>query len=123
MFPKIPLVKSAIESLYDATATVRTYQTAVTKGIKHQTLTELASGFRCRIGYQSLPEATGKDTADTQVTIIKMFYDGDAVTIPAGAVITIVWDDCRTDTFENASVPAVYTHHAEVTLKRVRDKP
>ena len=50
MFPKIPLVKSAIESLYDATATVRTYQTAVTKGIKRQTLTELARGIRCRIG-------------------------------------------------------------------------
>lgn len=123
MFPKIPLVKSAIESLYDATATVRTYQTAVTKGIKRQTLTELVRGIRCRIGYQSLPEATGKDTADTQVTIIKMFYDGTAVTIPAGAVIDIVWDDGRADTFENASVPAVYTHHAEVTLKRVRDKP
>ena len=119
MFPKIPLVKSAIESLYDATATVRTYQIAVTKGIKRQTLTELARGIRCRIGYQSLPEATGKDTADTQVTIIKMFYDGTAVTIPAGAV----WDDGRKDTFENASVPAVYAHHAEVTLKRVRDKP
>ena len=123
MFPKIPLVKEAIESLYDATATVRTYQTTVTKGVKRQTLTELAKDLRCRIGYQSLPEATGKDTADTQVTIIKMFYDGAAVTIPAGAVIDIVWDDGRTDTFENASVPAVYTHHAEVTLRRVRDKP
>lgn len=123
MFPKIPLVKEAIGSLYDATATVRTYQTAVTKGVKRQTLTELAKGIRCRIGDQSLPEATGKDTADTQVTIIKMFYDGSAVTIPAGAVIDIVWDDGRADTFENASVPAVYTHHAEVTLKRVRDKP
>ena len=120
MFPKIPLVKSAIESLYDATATVRTYQTAV---IKRQTLTELARGIRCRIGYQSLPEATGKDTADTQVTIIKMFYDGSAVAIPTGAVIDVAWDDGRTDTFENASVPAVYSHHAEVTLKRVRDKP
>lgn len=122
MFPKIPLVKSAIESLYDATATVRTYQTAVTKGIKRQTLTELARGIRCRIGYQSLP-ATSKDTADTQVTVIKMFYDGSAVAIPTGAVIDVVWDDGRADTFENASVPAVYSHHAEVTLKRVRDKP
>lgn len=123
MFPKIPLVKSAIESLYDATATVRTYQIAVTKGIKRQTLTELARGIRCRIGYQSLPEATSKDTADTQVTVIKMFYDGSAATIPPGAVIDVIWDDGRKDTFENASVPAVYAHHAEVTLKRVRDKP
>lgn len=123
MFPKIPMVTSAIESLYDATATVRTYQTAVTKGIKRQTLTELARGIRCRIGYQSLPEATSKDTADTQVTVIKMFYDGSAVAIPTGAVIDVVWDDGRADTFENASVPAVYSHHAEVTLKRVRDKP
>ena len=123
MFPKIPLVISAIESLYDATATVRTYQTAVTKGIKRQTLTELARGIRCRIGYQSLPEATSKDTADTQVNVIKMFYDGSAVAIPTGAVIDVVWDDGRADTFENASVPAVYSHHAEVTLKRVRDKP
>lgn len=123
MFPKIPLVKSAIESLYDATATVRTYQIAVTKGIKRQTLTELVRGIRCRIGYQSLPEATSKDTADTQVTVIKMFYDGSTVAIPTGAVIDVVWDDGRADTFENASVPAVYSHHAEVTLKRVRDKP
>lgn len=123
MFPKIPMVTSAIESLYDATATVRTYQIAVTKGIKRQTLTELARGIRCRIGYQSLPEATSKDTADTQVTVIKMFYDGSAVAIPTGAVIDVVWDDGRADTFENASVPAVYSHHAEVTLKRVRDKP
>lgn len=123
MFPKIPLVKSAIESLYDATATIRTYQTATTKGIRRQALTELAKGIRCRIGYQSLPEATSKDTADAQVTIIKMFYDGSAVTIPTGAVIDVLWDDGRADTFENASVPAVYSHHAEVTLKRVRDKP
>lgn len=123
MFPKIAVVKQAIENLYDATATIKTYQTATTNGIRRQTLTELANGIRCRIGYQSLPEATSKDTADTQVTIIKMFYDGAAVTIPTGAVIDIVWDDGRSDTFENASVPAVYSHHAEVTLKRVRDKP
>lgn len=123
MFPKIALVKQAIENLYDATATIRTYQTATTKGIRRQALTELAKEVRCRIGYQSLPEATSKDTADTQVTIIKMFYDGEAVAIPAGAVIDVVWDDGRADTFENASVPAVYSHHAEVILKRVRDKP
>ena len=124
MFPKIAMVRTALESLYDAKAAVYTYTCTIdAHHITTQKLTKLISDLPCRISYQRNEAAQTTDTVDTQDMMITMIYSDTSIAIPAGSQIMVTWDDGRTDAFENASVPSVYTHHAEVRLGREKDKP
>jgi hypothetical protein len=124
MLPKIALVKSAIESLYDASADIYTYQPTVgDDGISRDSPKIFKSGIRCRINFQSVPATKDTDTADMLTVMITMYYDGSAVSIPTGSLIKVTWDDGRTDEFKNAGYQAVYVNHSEIQLERVLVHP
>jgi hypothetical protein len=118
------MVKTAISSLYNASADIYTYHSKVDDNhITTKTLKLAAGEIRCRISYLSMGIANSSDINDTQDSTIKLIYDGAGISIPAGSRIHITWDDGRTDEYENTSVPAVYSHHAEISLIRVRTRP
>ena len=123
MFPKITLVKQAIESLYDATAEVYAYEPVVLENGATDSTLHLQGTSRCRICYKSISQTQTVDTVDTQQQIIKMHYDGASLVIKPGSKIIVNWDDGRTETFCNTSLPQVYPHHAELTLELKASKP
>ncbi len=123
MFPKIAVVKKAVQSLYDATATVSTWEKVKdASNITREKLQKLGE-TRCRVVYRSVPAAQGNDTADLLPVEISMNYDAEALTIPSGSRIHIKWDDGREEDFQNSSFPAVYPHHGSVQLERVERRP
>lgn len=123
MFPKIAVVKKAIQGLYDATATVSTWgKVKDASNITREKLQQVGE-VRCRVVYRSVPAAQGNDTADLLPVEISMNYDAEALKIPPGSQIHIKWDDGREEDFQNSSFPAVYSHHGSVQLERVEKRP
>lgn len=123
MFPKISMVKKAIESLYDATATVYKLTEVTKDSITTEERAIQTSSLRCRVSYKNIGAAQSTDTIDTQHQEIKLYFDADDAVIEAGSIIDVLWDDGREATFKNASIPQVYNHHAELTLLLNEDKP
>ncbi len=123
MFPQIALVKSAIESLYDASAKVYSFEPVLLASGATDSVETYKGLIRCRVSYKSINQTQTTDTVDTQQQAIKMYYAGAALTITPGSKIVITWDDGRTATFHNASLPQVYPHHAELTLELEETKP
>ncbi|WP_337464974.1 hypothetical protein [Acidaminococcus timonensis] len=123
MFPKIAVVKKAVQSLYDATATVSTWKKEKdASNITREKLQQLGE-TRCRVVYRSVPAVQGNDMADLLPVEISMNYDAEALNIPPGSRIHIKWDDGREEDFQNSSFPAVYLHHGSVQLERVGRRP
>ena len=123
MFPKIAVVKKAVQGLYDATATVSTWgKVKDASNITREKLQQVGE-VRCRVVYRSVPAAQGNDTADLLPVEISMNYDAEALKIPPGSQIHIKWDDGREEDFQNSSFPAVYSHHGSVQLERVEKRP
>lgn len=123
MFPKIAVVKKAVQGLYDATATVSTWEKVKdASNITREKLQQVGE-VRCRVVYRSVPAAQGNDTADLLPVEISMNYDAEALKISPGSQIHIKWDDGREEDFQNSSFPAVYSHHGSVQLERVGKRP
>lgn len=123
MFPKIPLVKTAIQGLNNATATVSTRQTVKDENNITRTKLVAAGSIRCRISYSSVPVIADSDTVDVMTAQVKMNYDPADMTIAPGSYVHVKWDDGKEEDFQNSSLPAIYTHHAELSLERVNKKP
>lgn len=123
MFPEIALVKAAVKNLDNATATISTREKV--KDANNITRTKLveAGSIRCRISYSSVPVVSDSDTVDQLTTQVKMNYDPADMTIAPGSSIHVKWDDGKEEDFQNSSYPAVYTHHAELSLERVKKQP
>lgn len=124
MFPKIPVVKTAVERFFNATASIYIKDAAKDAyGITRHQNKEYGN-IRCRVSYGggiSAPESA--DTVDVVHDSITMIYDGSLIDVPTGSKVDVVWDDGRTSSFENTSWPKVYSHHAEMTLKRAEVHP
>lgn len=124
MFPKISVVKTAVERLFNATASIYVLAEAEDQyGVTRPNKTAYGN-IRCRISYGGgIGPPVSSDTVDTSSDTITMIYDGTVLDIPDGSQVTVVWDDGRTEYFYNASWPKVYSHHAEMTLRRLEVHP
>lgn len=123
---KLPAgVKKAIESLLDATADVYTVESSVDEHhITRQTFVKTISALPCRVSYKTNDQARPTDdrTVDALTMEITLFYTDTSVDIPAGSKIIVTWEDGRTETFWNASKPAIYWNHGEVELSRKKEQ-
>lgn len=125
MFPALSVVKKTIEAMYDATAYIYIDNPATDKNnITVHALTKLLGTVRCRISYKRILPVITADTADSDIQKIMMIYSSSAdIQIPDGSKIVIKWDDGRTDTFQNSSLPKVYQYTAQVSLERAAVHP
>ena len=122
MLPKISLVKSAIEHLYDGVATIK--EVRKRKNEKNIMVTEwvvVATDLPCRVSYKTLAPAVGSDTADTIAQAITLFTAPD-IDVKPGSRIT-VRQRGREMKFSSSGIPAVYDSHQEIPLARIEEHP
>lgn len=122
MLPKIPLVRSAIEKLYDGVATIE--EVRKRKNEKNIMVTEwvaVATDLPCRVSYKTLAPAVGADTADTIAQVITLFTSPDIIVLP-GSRIT-VRQRGREMKFSCSGIPAVYDSHQEIPMTRREEHP
>ena len=122
MLPKIPLVRSAIEKLYDGVATIE--EVRKRKNEKNIMVTEwvaAAADLPCRVSYKTLAPAVGADTADTIAQVITLFTSPDIIVLP-GSRIT-VRQRGREMKFSCSGIPAVYDSHQEIPMTRREEHP
>lgn len=122
MLPKIPLVRAAVENLYDGTATIE--EVRKHKNDKNVTVAEwsvVATDLPCRVSYKTLSPAAGADTADTIAQAITLFTSPDIVVSP-GSRIT-VRQRGRDMTCSSSGIPAVYDSHQEIPMTRREEHP
>lgn len=122
MLPKIPLVKQAIESLYDGKAVIE--EARKRKNEKNVTVSEwvvVAEDIPCRVSYKTISAAEKSDTADTIAQAITLFTSPDIIVLP-GSRIT-VRQRGREMKFSCSGIPAVYDSHQEIPLARREEHP
>lgn len=122
MLPKIPLVKQAIESLYDGKAVIE--EARKRKNEKNVTVSEwavVAEDIPCRVSYKTLSSAEKSDTADGIAQAITLFTSPDIIVLP-GSRIT-VRQRGREMKFSCSGIPAVYDSHQEIPLTRREEHP
>ena len=122
MLPKISLVKSAIEHLYDGVATIE--EVRKRKNEKNIMVTEwvvVATDLPCRVSYKTLVPAVESDTADTIAQAITLFTSPDIIVLP-GSRIT-VRQRGREMKFSCSGIPAVYDSHQEIPMARREEHP
>lgn len=122
MLPKIPLVRTAVEKLYDGTATIE--EGRKRKNDKNVTMTEwnaVAVEVPCRVSYKTLSPAAGSDTADTIAQAITLFTSPD-IDVKPGSRIT-VRQRGREMKFFSSGIPAVYDSHQEIPMTRREEHP
>lgn len=122
MLPKIPLVKQAIESLYDGKAIIE--EARKRKNEKNVTVSEwvvVAEDIPCRVSYKTLSAAEKSDTADTIAQAITLFTAPD-IDVKPGSHIT-VRQRGREMRFFCSGIPAVYDSHQEIPLARREEHP
>lgn len=125
MFQALSVVKETIESLYDAMATIYVDNpTADQYGAVTHPLTKKLASVRCRISYKRILPVVTNDIVDKDIQKIIMIYTTNAaIKIPDGSKIVVAWDDGRTDTFQNSSLPKVYQYTTQLELQRMAVKP
>ena len=127
MLPKIPLVKQAIESLYDGKAIIE--EARKRKNEKNVTVSEwvvVAEDIPCRVSYKTLSAAEKSDTADTIAQAITLFTAPDIDVKPSYRHSSRrFWQDggCREMRFFCSGIPAVYDSHQEIPLARREEHP
>lgn len=122
MLPKIPLVKQAIESLYDGKAIIE--EARKRKNEKNVTVSEwavVAEDIPCRVSYKTLSAAEKSDTADGITQAITLFTAPD-IDVKPGSHIT-VRQRGREMKFSCSGIPAVYDSHQEIPLARREEHP
>lgn len=122
MLPKIPLVRSAIEKLYDGVATIE--EVRKRKNEKNIMVTEWVAAVTdlpCRVSYKTLAPAVGVDTADTITQVITLFTSPDVIVLP-GSRIT-VRQRGREMKFSCSGISAVYDSHQEIPMTRREEHP
>lgn len=122
MLPKIPLVRRAVERLYDGRATVEEARKEKNaKSITVATWYVAAQDVPCRVSYKTIAPASRSDTADSIAQAITLFAAPD-IDIKPGSRVTVVQRG-RTMKYACAGVPAVYGSHQEVPLARWEEHP
>ena len=122
MLPKIPLVKQAIESLYDGKAIIE--EARKRKNEKNVTVSVwavVAEEIPCRVSYKTLSAAETSDTADTLAQGITLFTAPD-IDVKPGSRIT-VRQRGREMKFSSSGIPAVYDSHQEIPMTRREEHP
>ena len=122
MLPKIPMVRSAVERLYDGIATIE--EARKRKNEKNIMVSEwvaVATDLPCRVSYKTLSPAAGSDTADTIAQAITLFTSPDIIVSP-GSRIT-VRQRGRDMKFSSSGIPAVYDSHQEIPMTRREEHP
>ena len=122
MLPKIPLVKQAIESLYDGRAIIE--EARKRKNEKNVTVSEwavVAEDIPCRVSYKTLSAAEKSDMADTITQAITLFTAPN-IDVKPGSRIT-VRQRGREMKFSCSGIPAVYDSHQEIPLTRIEEHP
>lgn len=122
MLPKIPLVRRAVERLYDGRATVEEARKEKNpKNITALVWSAVARDVPCRVSYKTLAPAGQSDTADSIAQAITLFTAPDIDIKPGSRVIVV--QRGYTMRFSCAGIPAVYESHQEVPLTRWEEHP
>lgn len=122
MLPKIPLVRRAVERLYDGRATVE--EARKEKNAKNITTllwAVVAKDVPCRVSYKTLAPAGRSDTVDSIAQTITLFTAPE-IAIKPGSRVTVTQRG-RTMRFACSGIPAVYDSHQEIPLARWEEHP
>ena len=122
MLSKIPLVRRAVERLYDGRATVE--EASKEKNAKNITAlvwSAVAQDVPCRVSYKTLAPAGRSDTVDSIAQAITLFTAPD-IDIKPGSHVTVTQRG-RTMHFSCSGIPAVYDSHQEIPLIRAEEHP
>lgn len=122
MLPKIPLVRRAIERLYDGRATVEEARKEKnSKNITALIWSAVAQDVPCRVSYKTVAPAGPSDTVDSIAQAITLFTAPD-IDIKPGSHVTVTQRG-RTMHFFCSGIPAVYDSHQEIPLVRAEEHP
>lgn len=122
MLPKIPLVRRAVEHLYDGRATVEEARKEKNaKNITALVWSAVARNVPCRVSYKNLAPAGRSDTVDSIAQAITLFTAPD-IDIKPGSRVTVTQRG-RTMRFSCSGIPAVYDSHQEIPLVRAEEHP
>lgn len=116
MFQTTPLVKSAIESMYQDTCTIKTQKATVDSDNGIVTTSEVSAGpFPCRLSFSAFPSADADGYAVPALQqSVKLFLAPDVAVTPGADIdVTHLGNVLR---FKAASIPASYGSHQEVVL-------
>lgn len=129
MFPKIEMVRRAIESLYDhviVSGYAYTQEEDEITGITETKKSPLAvDETPCRLDVSSndRPPADFSGAQPGEIAQeITLILNPD-VTVPVGSTLTIRSLDGAERLYEAASIPTVYPHHQEISLKLKEKRP
>ena len=122
MLPKIPLVRRAVERLYDGRATVEEARKEKNaKNITALVWSAVAQKVPCRVSYKTVAPAGRSDTVDSIAQTITLFTAPN-IDIKPGSRVTVVQRG-RTMRFSCSGIPAVYDSHQEIPLVRIEEHP
>nr|DAV45982.1 MAG TPA: head closure knob [Caudoviricetes sp.]DAX27919.1 MAG TPA: head closure knob [Caudoviricetes sp.] len=121
MLPKIPLVRRAVERLYDGVAMVEEVRKEKNaKNITASVWVSSAQNVPCRVSYKTIAPAGRSDTVDSITQSITLFTAPE-VEIKPGSRITVTQRG-RTMRFACSGIPAVYDSHQEIPLVRWEER-
>lgn len=121
MLPKIPLVRRAVERLYDGVAMVEEVRKEKNaKNITASVWVLSAQNVPCRVSYKTIAPAGRSDTVDSITQSITLFTAPE-VEIKPGSRITVTQRG-RTMRFACSGIPAVYDSHQEIPLVRWEER-
>ena len=122
MLPKIPLVRRAVERLYDGRMTVEEARKEKNaKNITALVWSAVIEDVPCRVSYKTVAPAGRSDTVDSIAQTITLFTAPDIDIKPGSRMIVV--QRGHTMRFSCAGVPAVYESHQEVPLTRWEEHP
>ena len=122
MLPKIPLVRRAVERLYDGIATVEEVRKEKNaKNITSLVWVVVTQDLPCRVSYKTLAPAGRSDTVDSIAQAITLFTAPE-IDIKPGSRVTVTQRG-RTMRFACSGIPAVYDSHQEIPLVRFEEHP
>ena len=122
MLPKIPLVRRAVERLYDGRATVEEARKEKNaKNITALVWSVVARDVPCRVSYKTVAPAGRSDTVDSIAQAITLFTAPEIDIKPGSRVM--VTQRGRTMRFACSGIPAVYDSHQEIPLVRFEEHP
>lgn len=129
MFPKNKMVRKALENLYDHVIVsgyeYRKANDEITGITDTQKCPLAIDGTPCRLDVSS-SDRSPADYSGAQPGNIAQeitLYLSPDIPITPGATLVIRGLDGTERTYEAASVPTVYTHHQEISLKLAEKRP
>ena len=112
----MPKVRRGVESLFDDTCTIYTYEQIkdAETGVTQQQKIIYAENIPCRISFSSFPNTDNGEQAIIRQGI-KLFINPE-IKILAGSFITITRQGIATD-YACTGQPAIYKTHQEINLE------